>query len=150
MLFTWVSRPGNCRAGDLTSTLAASLTAVSTNAPTNGITAADPTLADTNAFTLSFSQRPINFSLKGAPAQSGKTSRATFAGFVLTQSRTAAQADWIGSFFSNQLGDGNVGFFNLEAGYGQAYDRDSVVLRGRNGTGLEEPRYIFFKRIVKF
>jgi hypothetical protein len=150
ILFTWVSSPGICRAGDLASTLKTSLTVDSTNAPTNGVTVAETTLAETNTFTLSFTQRPIDFNLKGAPAQSGKTSRAASVGFVLTQRRPAAQGDWFGSFFFNQSGDGNVGFFNMEAGYGQAYDRDSVVLRGGNGTALEEPRYIFFKRIVKF
>jgi hypothetical protein len=52
--------------------------------------------------------------------------------------------------FSRQSGNGNFGFANIEAGFGQAYDNDSIVLRGRNGTAWEETRYVFFKKIVKF
>ncbi len=52
--------------------------------------------------------------------------------------------------FSGQPGNGNFGFANIEAGYGPAYDCDSVVLRGNNGTATEETRYLFFKKSVKF
>lgn len=53
-------------------------------------------------------------------------------------------------WFGRQPGNGNFGIANLEAGYGQAYDCDSVVLRGNNGTDSEERRYFFFKKVVKF
>jgi hypothetical protein len=53
-------------------------------------------------------------------------------------------------FFSDKTGNGSFGFANFQAGYGQAYDCDSIVLRGRNGTAWEETRYVFFKKVVKF
>lgn len=52
--------------------------------------------------------------------------------------------------FSEQSGNGSFGIANIEAGFGQAYESDSIVLRGRNGTAWEETRYFFFKKVVKF
>lgn len=52
--------------------------------------------------------------------------------------------------FSGQSTAGSFGLAGFEAGYGQAYDSDSIVLRGRNGTVWEETRYVFFKKVVKF
>ena len=52
--------------------------------------------------------------------------------------------------FPDQPGNGHFGFANFQAGYGQAYDSDSIVLRGRNGTAWEEPRYIFVKKVIRF
>ena len=52
--------------------------------------------------------------------------------------------------FSGPSSAGSFGLAGFEAGYGQAYDSDSIVLRGRNGTVWEETRYVFFKKVVKF
>lgn len=52
--------------------------------------------------------------------------------------------------FSDQVGNGHFGIANFQAGYGQVYDSDSIVLRGRNGTSWEEPRYLFVKKVIKF
>ena len=34
--------------------------------------------------------------------------------------------------------------------YGRTLMTDSIVLRGRNGTAMEETRYLFFKKVIKF
>jgi hypothetical protein len=46
----------------------------------------------------------------------------------------------------------NLAIKGIEAGYGQAYDAETVSLslRRRNGGTLEEPRYLFIKTCMKF
>lgn len=46
----------------------------------------------------------------------------------------------------------NLELKGFQAGYGQAYDAESVSLslRRRNGGMLEEPRYVFIKTCMKF
>lgn len=58
-----------------------------------------------------------------------------------------------GSIFNLFSGDApNLALKGFEAGYGQAYDPESVSLslRRRNGATLEEPRYVFIKTCMKF
>jgi hypothetical protein len=109
-----------------------------------------PTVVETNSYSLSFSQRPVNFTLGAVASQAENTSRPNSVNFVVPQKWLLVPRGSLRSLFSGQTGNGNVGIMNFEAGYGQAYDPDAVILRQRNGTGLEEPRYVFFKRVVKF
>jgi hypothetical protein len=140
-LFTLVISQCLGRAGELATTLQASLTPVATN----GLV-----VAETNAFSVAFSPRPA-FSLAGAAAlRSGNTPHPAVAGFVLTHKQPAVPSGTFASLFAGQPGNGNFGILNFELGYGQAYDPDSVVLRSHNGTATEEPAYVFFKRVVKF
>lgn len=129
------------RAGELAAALEASLTSVTTNTPV---------AVESNSYSLSFSRRPVNFALGTVAPQTEVLPHANSVSFVVPQKWLLVSRSRLRSFFSGQAGNGNVGLMNFEAGYGQAYDPDSVILRQRNGTGLEEPRYVFFKRIVKF
>ena len=97
----------------------------------------------TNSFSLSVSQ-PV-------PNGSGATNQ-LFVGELLSTAQMTLviqERSEVGTF-SRQSGNGSFGFANIEAGFGQAYDNDSIVLRGRNGTAWEETRYVFFKKVVKF
>ena len=138
---TLVFSQGFGRAGELAAALQASLTPVATNTPV---------VVETNSYSLSFSQRPVNFALGAVTPQKENMPHANSVSFVLPQKWLLVPRGPLQPLLSGQTGNGNVGIMNFEAGYGQAYDRDSVVLHRRNGTGLEEPRYVFFKRIVKF
>lgn len=101
---------------------------------------------DTNSFSLSFQQPATSPALPAAtPARPADDAHSAVTVVVLKQDPRASTG-----LFSRQPGNGNFGFANIEAGYGQAYDCDSIVLRGRNGTTWEETRYIFFKKVVKF
>jgi len=116
-----------------------------TTAATNAVkvtTKVTPT--HTNSFSASFSQHPTIRPTAAAlrPADSDYSTVAVTA--LIKKHPTST------GLFSIQPGNGNFGFANIEAGYGQAYDCDSVVLRGNNGTPTEETRYIFFKKVVKF
>lgn len=147
IFLTLALSPGIGRAGELAAALQASLSLVATNAP-----AVEAAVEEPNSYSLSFSQRPVNFALGAVTlrTETENLSHASSVSFVVPQKWLLVSRGRLRSFFSGQAGNGNVGLMNFEAGYGQAYDPDSVVLRSRNGTGLEEPRYVFFKRIVKF
>ena len=116
-------------------------TTASTNTAKALIKVATP---NTNSFTASFNQHsaavPAATALHPADSDSSPVTVA-----VLIKKRSESTG-----LFSGQPGNGNFGFANIEAGYGQAYDCDSAVLRGNNGTTMEETRYIFFKKVVKF
>jgi hypothetical protein len=75
---------------------------------------------------------------------SGAGLPATTSFIVVIQERSDPQR------FSDQSGNGSFGFANIEAGFGQAYENDSILMRGRNGTAWEETRYFFLKKVVKF
>jgi len=105
------------------------------------------TTTETNSFSASFRPLPATVSLPvtaSGPAATDNTYSAV-AVTALVKKRPVSTG-----LFAGQPGNGNFGFANIEAGYGQAYDCDSVVLRGNNGTAAEETRYIFFKKVVKF
>jgi hypothetical protein len=109
--------------------------------------AAKPASPDTNSFSASFTHytaKPAPNHLVDAGALS-LDSVPLVAVAELTRKRRASTG-----LFSGQPGNGNFGFANFQAGYGQAYDCDSVLLRGNNGTAWEETRYLFFKKVVKF
>jgi hypothetical protein len=106
---------------------------------------------DTNSFTLSVSQRLVTPSLLSPAAERAPDNAGRALTFIaLTKKPSTPPAGSLAALFNGLPGNGNFGFSNFEAGYGQAYEADSIILRGRNGTTLEEPRYIFFKKIVKF
>jgi hypothetical protein len=108
--------------------------------------AAKVSTADTNSFSASFRQHPVTTSLPITAAGRSADNAST----VVPVPELIKKRPAPGGLFSGQPGNGNFGFANIEAGYGQAYDCDSVVLRGHNGTAYEETRYIFFKKVVKF
>lgn len=125
--------------------------AMATHATTSSTNAAKvtpkTTTAETNSFSASFRQPPATASLPvtaSGPATTDNNYSAVVV-IALVKKRPAPTG-----LFAGQPGNGNFGFANIEAGYGQAYDCDSVVLRGNNGTATEETRYIFFKKVVKF
>ena len=97
--------------------------------------------SETNALTLAFI-KPV--AVPSLPAVRPEDSKLAAPITVVIEKKATT------GFFSGQSGNGSFGFANIEAGYGQAYDSDSIVLRGRNGTVWEETRYIFFKKVVKF
>lgn len=102
--------------------------------------------SDTNTLTLSFDQPSVSTSLSAATTdRASERPHSPGVTVVHVKKRPAP-----GGLLTRQPGNGNFGFANIEAGYGQAYDADSVVLRGRNGTANEETRYLFFKKVVKF
>jgi hypothetical protein len=119
----------------------------STTASTNATKAAPKaTTTDTNSFSASFQQHPVTTSLPVATTVRPLDNPQPLVPVAALIKKRPAPA----GLFSGQPGNGNFGFANIEAGYGQAYECDSVVLRGRNGTQYEETRYIFFKKVVKF
>lgn len=105
-----------------------------------------PANSTTNSLSLSFRQHPGNSGLPSSLAlPSAGIAPAIETVVVLTKKPVVSHG-----LFSGQPGNGNFGFANFEAGYGQAYDCDSILMRGRNGTTWEETRYVFVKKIVKF
>jgi hypothetical protein len=52
--------------------------------------------------------------------------------------------------FNNQVGDGNFNMKHFQAGYGTVFDPDMVLSRGRNGSAMEEPSYLFIKGLIAF
>jgi len=134
---TWADEPVKCG-------LAASTNTNSSVTVTNTIEAASnaPTV-ETNSVSISV--------IQPARSISGVTNRPLLDDLSSTASITLViQKKSEAGTFSRQAGNGSFGFANIEAGFGQAYDSDSIVLRGRNGTAWEETRYVFFKKIVKF
>jgi len=101
---------------------------------------------DTNSFLLSFKPQPASPSLPVSTVEYLADNAHALALVNVVIKKTSATTGMV----SGQPGNGNFGFANFEAGYGQAYDCDSVLLRGRNGTAWEETRYVFFKKVVKF
>ena len=117
--------------------------------PTRAVAKAAAT--DTNRTSLSFTQQVVNTSLPASTVGHSKDDTyLAHTHIALTKKRPAPPAGSLAAFFSGLPGNGNFGMSNFEAGYGQAYNADSIVLRGRNGTAMEEPRYIFFKKIFRF
>jgi hypothetical protein len=108
---------------------------------------AKATTPETNAFSASFRPTPTTASFP-APVSEAATTDKTYAAVAVTA--LVKKRPVPTGLFAGQSGNGNFGFANFEAGYGQAYDCDSVVLRGNNGTATEETRYIFLKKVVKF
>ncbi len=127
-----------CRAGELQVALAAVFTPVATNA----------VVGNTHEYSLSFTRHPTSFDLDEAPAAVGKPARQSFPGLVLVPPQ--ARMGFFESLLSGQPGNGYFGILNFQVGYGQGFSPDSDIVRGRNGTGLEEPSYVFLKRIVRF
>ena len=121
---------------------------VSTNTPlvttTNSIALAALALnLDTNQLSISTNEPASRFSgTTNQPFGDGPSSTASV--IVVIQERSDSGR------FSDQSGNGSFGFANIEAGFGQVYENDSIVMRGRNGTAWEETRYLFFKKVVKF
>jgi len=102
------------------------------------------TIADTNSLSASFTLKPVVLPTPAALRPNDSDYPALPVVALIKKHPASA------GLFSRQPGNGNFGFANIEAGYGQAYECDSVVLRGNNGTGIEETRYIFFKKVVRF
>lgn len=129
----------------------ANLVSVSTNttpsvAVTNSINSISNTLIlASNSLSISASQTVSTVSVSQSTNQSLDNDLPSMASVTLVIEKKAE-----GGPFSGQSGNGSFGFANLEAGFGQAYENDSMVLRGRNGTAWEETRYVFLKKIVKF
>lgn len=145
MLATLALCPWSGHAGEPVQ-LALATTSASSHATTstNKIT---PKIAKvgTNAFALSITQPAVT------PALQAKTNCPTD-GLLLSGPVTVLieKEPESGGWFSEQSGNGSFGIANLQTGYGQAYDCDSILLRGRNGTGWEETRYFFVKKVVRF
>lgn len=110
--------------------------------------AAKPSIQETNSLSLAVSQ-PVEkstLSIGNALHPISDSDVQSMASVALVIKKAPEPA----GFFSDKTGNGSFGFANFQAGYGQAYDCDSIVLRGRNGTAWEETRYVFFKKVVKF
>ena len=128
-----------------TTSLAAS--APSSVSTTNTTTsAAKDSGLDTNSLTLSFKEPASKASVPRNPALSLTDDLQSAARVTVVIKKNPEST----GFFSDQGGNGSFGFSGIQAGYGQAYDSDSIVLRGRNGTAWEETRYFFLKKVVKF
>ena len=97
---------------------------------------------DTNSLKFSFNAGKTNLLANDSP---GVTDNLKPTPTVIVIEKPKAPG-----LFSNQDSVGCFGFAGIEAGYGQAYDCDSIVLRGRNGTAWEETRYVFVKKVLKF
>jgi len=102
--------------------------------------------ANTNSLSLSFKEPASKTSTLLNPILSPTDDLQSAARVVVVIKKNPEAS----GFFSGQSGNGSFGFSSIQAGYGQAYDSDSIVLRGRNGTAWEETRYFFFKKVVKF
>ena len=100
----------------------------------------------TNAFSVSASRRADRAYLPARTLLSPSDDLQPSTPTVIVIKKNAAAT----GLFSDQGGNGSFGFANIQAGYGQAYDSDSIVLRGRNGTAWEETRYVFVKKVIKF
>lgn len=111
---------------------------------TNSSELAMPTLSIATNQALLSTNQPLNTSsISGTTNQSfGPGSAASVIVVIQEKPETGA--------FSDQSGNGSFGFANIEAGFGQAYENDSIILRGRNGTAWEDTRYFFLKKVVKF
>jgi len=114
----------------------------STNAIVTAI--AVPT-AGTNVLSLSFQFSPAFTNMAQA-----NTNRSIATDVALTVEEFVLEKKSPESLFSEQPGTGHLGFANFQAGYGQAFGSDSILLRGRNGTAWEETRYLFVKTVVRF
>lgn len=104
------------------------------------------TTTDTNSFSATFHPRPVTVTLPTTTTARPLDNAQPLVPVAILIKKQPAPS----GIFSGQPGNGNFGFANFEAGYGQAYEPDSIVLRGRNGTQYEETRYLFFKKVVKF
>lgn len=126
-------KPVSAVATPVSSTNVAAVTPESSRVETNALSLGNQSqLASTNLLTTTTNRSLPDFTWNAAT-------------FSLKQADDDAT-----DLFSDQQGNGHFGFANFQAGYGQLYDSDSIVLRGRNGTSWEEPRYLFVKKVIRF
>lgn len=139
-----VAAPSATRADEPVKPLSTSTN--TTSSVTNSINPAQAiSVSQSNSVLISLSQPAGTTNVVGIANQpSADDLSATASVVVVIQKRSEVEA------LSTQSGKGSLGFANIEAGYGQVYDNDSIVLRGRNGTAWEETRYVFIKKVIKF
>lgn len=137
ILFVLVTGHGLCHAGEPGKPVRSTAEAVGT--------AGGPTL--TNQISLAVKLRPLQAE---APATVDRPATRPASGNpTLAKPKRAARHSIFDVFTSNEP---NLELKGFQAGYGQAYDPESVSLRlrRRNGGTLEEPRYVFIKTCMKF
>jgi hypothetical protein len=101
----------------------------------------------TNQLCLAVTLRPLHS--ESAPVIANAEPRPANPKATLSGPKRAPSGSIFNLFTSNEP---NLAIKGFEAGYGQAYDPESVSLslRRRNGGTLEEPRYVFIKTCMKF
>lgn len=123
-----------------------SVATTETNSTNTLTTVPKMSVTETNFLSYSFLPQPAMTNLLATTTNFSKDDFSSVAAIFALEKKIPGST----SLFSEQPGNGNFGFANFQAGYGQAYDCDSVLLRGRNGTAWEEPRYLFVKKVVRF